>query len=209
MKKKFGHIENLWIVAENGYYYGLNKKKGSLSFNPMMEIKDWGWKTTVLDIMKSYQERTDGSTVTVKDSSVFWLYRNVDTDFGIKESNELVAHLHSMLKYLPLDIVHGKDYVEVKPAGVDKGGFTKYLLSKLTENKGRLDFVLCMGDSQTDEAMFKQIKEFMSIKEMDKKFFCITVGQKVSEANHYVNDHKEAISTLGDILLMAIEVFNI
>eukprot|EP00826_Nyctotherus_ovalis_P018284 TRINITY_DN15458_c0_g1_i1.p1 TRINITY_DN15458_c0_g1~~TRINITY_DN15458_c0_g1_i1.p1 ORF type:complete len:356 (+),score=110.58 TRINITY_DN15458_c0_g1_i1:1847-2914(+) len=208
MKKKFGHIESLWIVAENGYYHGWNSKKGALSFNSIMEIKDWGWKDTVLDIMKSYQERTDGSAVTVKDSSVSWFYKNVDTDFGIKESNELVAHLHTILEYLPLDIVHGKDYVEVKPAGVDKGGFTKHLLKNLTEKKGRLDFVLCIGDSQTDEAMFKEIKEFMSLKEMDKRFFCVTVGQKVSEANHYVNDYKEAIATLADIILLSMEVLS-
>lgn len=208
MKKKFGHIQNMYIVAENGYYYGWNSNN-SLVFNQLMEIKDWGWKDAVLDIIKSYQERTDGSCVTVKDSSVSWYYKDVDTDFGIKESNELVAHLHTILEYLPLDIVHGKDYVEVKPAGVDKGSFAKKLLKTISQRKGPLDFIFCIGDSQTDEAMFKEIKEFPKTKGLEKKTFCMTVGQKVSEANYYVNDQKEVISTLADIILPSIEVMQL
>ena len=205
MKGKFSKIENLLIAAENGYYYAWNNSSQPLEFNKLMEIKDWGWKATVLDIIKSYQERTDGSFVTVKDASVRWFFRDVDTDFGIKESNELVAHLHTILEYLSLDIIHGKDYVEVKPAGADKGAFAKQLLQSTERRKGNIDFVLCIGDSQTDECMFKAIKEHPKKGALEGNAFCVTVGQKVSHADYYVNDYTDVVSTLADILLPSIE----
>ncbi len=159
MREKFGHIPNLWLAAENGYYYAWNVPTQPLEFAKLTEVKDWGWKATVLDIIKSYKERTDGSFVVEKDCSVRWFFRDVDTDFGIKESNELVAHLHTILEFVPLDIIHGKDYVEVRPKGVDKGAFAKQLLQNIERKKGEIDFIFCMGDSQTDEDMFRTIKE--------------------------------------------------
>ena len=167
MQEKFAHIMNLWLAAENGFYYAWNNPNQPLEFNKLTDMKDWGWKATVLEIIKSSKERTDGSFVVVKDSSVRWFFRDVDTDFGIKESNELVAHLHTILEYLPLDIIHGKDYVEVKPRGVDKGAFAKQLMRNTEKKKGEIDFILCIGDSQTDEDMFKTIKDYPKDRNLD------------------------------------------
>lgn len=206
MKKKFGHIQNIFIVAENGYYYSWSALK-PIEFHKLMDIKDWGWKDTVLDIIKSYQERTDGSIISVKDASIRLYFKDVDADFAIKESNELVAHLHTILEYLPLDIVHLKDYVEVKPAGVDKGGFTKELLKMVTKRKGPIDFILCIGDSETDELMFKEIKEFSQQSSLEENVFCVTLEQKMSEAKYYVNDYQEVITALEDIVLPCEQVY--
>ncbi len=159
MQDKFGGIKNLGIAAENGYYHAWVNENQPLEFSKLMEIKDWGWKETVLDILKSYKDRTDGSFIVNKDCSARWFYRDVDTDFGIKESNELVAHLQIILENLPLDIVHGKGYVEVKPRGIGKGTYTNQMLDYVRKKKGDIDFILCMGDSTTDEETFASVKE--------------------------------------------------
>jgi len=207
MSAKFSDIENLWIAAENGYFYGYNGPGQLMEFNKLVEIKDWGWKATVQEIVNSYQERTDGSFVTIKDSDVRWFFRDVDTDFGIKESNELVAHLHTILENLPLEIIHGKDYVQVRPAGVDKGAFCKQLMQSTIRRKGPIDFVLCFGDSEADESMYKNLKECAKTPILQQNTFCITVGQKDSLADYYVNDYSEVVTTLAEIVRPVIEVF--
>jgi len=201
MKLKFGGINNLIIAAESGYYYGWNKHGKDLVYHKLKELGDWGWHESVLEIMKSYQERADGSLVTVKDASVRWYYKDVDADFALKESNELVAHLQTIFEYLPLDIIHEKDYVEVKPIGVDKGGYTKELLKFVYQRKGIPDFILCIGESENDEQMFKEINKFAKVHSIENKVYCITLEQRMSEAKYYLNNYTEVISTLEDIIL--------
>eukprot|EP00826_Nyctotherus_ovalis_P042237 TRINITY_DN4321_c0_g1_i14.p1 TRINITY_DN4321_c0_g1~~TRINITY_DN4321_c0_g1_i14.p1 ORF type:complete len:250 (-),score=67.40 TRINITY_DN4321_c0_g1_i14:189-938(-) len=206
MKQQFGHIKNIYIAAENGFYYGWNKGDHDLEFYRLMNITDWGWKAAVYDIIKSYQERTDGSVIVSKDTNIRWFFRDVDTDFAMKEANELVAHLDTMLENLPIEIAQEKDYVEVRPAGLDKGTFTRKLLRRVEQLKGRIDFILCIGDNQTDECMFKAVKEYAAASGIEDVEFCITVGQKLSHADYYLNDYNEVVSTLPEIILASIEV---
>jgi trehalose 6-phosphate synthase/phosphatase len=208
MKLKFGGIDNLIIAAESGFYYGWNKYGKKLVYHKLKELRDWEWKESVLEIMKSYQERADGSLVTIKDSSVRWYYKDVDADFALKESNELATHLGTIFEYLPLDIVHEKDYVGVKPIGVDKGGYTKELLKFVFQRKGIPDFILCIGDSQNDEEMFKEINKFAKIHSIESKVYCITLEQRMSEAKYYLNNYTEVISTLEYITLPSSRVYS-
>lgn len=201
MRLKFGCIDNLMIAAESGYYYGWNVSGRELVFHKLKELRDWGWQESVLEIMKSYQERADGSLVTVKEASVRWYFKDVDADFALKESNELVAHLQTIFEYMPLDIVREKDYVEVKPIGVDKGGYTKELLKFVSKRRGPIDFILCIGDSQNDEQMFKEVKKFAKAHSIEDTAFSITLEERMSEAKYCLNDYTEVISTLEDIVL--------
>ena len=206
MERKYGHIRNIYIAAENGYYYACNNKDQECVFNRFMNVKDWGWKeAVVLDIIKSYKERIYGSFIEIKDSSIRWFYKGVDTDFGIKESNELVADLENLLKNLPLEIVHEKDYVEVRLIGADKETFTKQFLEAYEKNRGMPDFILCIGDSRGDEGIFKVAKEYAK-KDLLKNVFCITVGEKMSLADYYVSDSSEVAANLAEIVRSSIEV---
>lgn len=205
MKWKYGHIYNIYIAAENGYYYAWNDKHQDFTFNRFMNVKDWGWKEIVLDIVKSYKERVDGSYLDIKDSSVRWFYTSVDTDFGVKESNELVADLQNFLRYLPLEIVHEKDYVEVRLIGADKEAFTREFLKSYEKSKGLADFILCIGDSQSDEGIFKVAKEYAKHKAL-RSVFCITVGEKASLADYFVNESSQVPTNLAEIILPSVEV---
>ena len=194
------------LAAENGFYYGYNFNN-KIEYNKLMHIDDWQWKDAAYDIMKSYQEKTDGSFILNRDSSIRWFFKDVDTDFANKEAKELVAHLHTILENLPLSICYEKDYVEVKPAGLDKGSFTNKLLRTMERTKGPIDFVLCIGDNQSDECMFKIIKQYTNEKKLRNNTFCVTVGQKVSQADFYLNDQSEVIAILPEIVMSSIEVY--
>ena len=73
-----------------------------------------------LSIMQEYQMRTNGSVVETKESSVTWRYMNADPEYGIMMAKELQAHLLSFLKHFDVDVVMGKQYVEVRPFGASR-----------------------------------------------------------------------------------------
>lgn len=205
MKRKYGHIYNMYIAAENGYYCAWNDKHQEILFKNIMNVKDWDWKEIVLDIIKSYKERIYGSFIEIKDSSIRWFYTSVDTDFAIKESNELVADLQDFLRHLQLELVHAKDYVEVRLIGADKQTFTKEFLKAYEKRKGQADFILCIGDSHSDEGIFKVAKEYAEGRSV-KNVFCITVGEKVSLADYYIQDSNDVPKNLAEIILPSVEV---
>eukprot|EP00826_Nyctotherus_ovalis_P048567 TRINITY_DN5734_c0_g7_i2.p3 TRINITY_DN5734_c0_g7~~TRINITY_DN5734_c0_g7_i2.p3 ORF type:complete len:253 (+),score=95.06 TRINITY_DN5734_c0_g7_i2:2360-3118(+) len=202
MKAEFDHIENVYIAAENGYYYGRNDFEKPIEFEKLIGVEDWGWKGVAHTIMKSYKERTDGSFITEDETRIRWYFRDVEADFAKKEANELIAHLRAMLENFQVDIVKHKDSVEVKPTGLDKGAFVKRLFEIVEAKKGKVDFVLCIGDNDTDEFMFKEVKKHAD----PQGTFCITVGMKVSLAEYYFNDQNEVSTLLSEIVITAIEV---
>ena len=109
--------------------------------------------------MQIYTMRTTGSYIDIKGSAVIWRFQDTDTDFGTLQANELRHHLGEVLKNFPVQIILGKEHVEVRPEGVDKGAFVAKVLawaergkdnSKLSQGKappadvGMVDFVLLL-----------------------------------------------------------------
>ena len=51
-------------------------------------------------------------------------------------------------------MIKGRDYVQVRPQNVNKGVFITQVLELLRRTYAiTLDFVMCVGDDTTDEAM--------------------------------------------------------
>eukprot|EP00831_Metopus_contortus_P059934 TRINITY_DN51891_c0_g1_i1.p1 TRINITY_DN51891_c0_g1~~TRINITY_DN51891_c0_g1_i1.p1 ORF type:complete len:224 (-),score=42.43 TRINITY_DN51891_c0_g1_i1:215-886(-) len=158
----------------------------------------------VLSIMNDYKEKTEGSFINSKQSCVSWIFRDVDTDFAIKQANELMAHLYTLLEFMPVEIAIGKDYVEVKPKGVNKGAFVTKFLQLIQREKGPIDFIFCMGDDETDEEMFRAIKDYPKSERLEKACFCVTVGQKTSLADFYVDEYSQSINALIQMMLPSV-----
>ncbi len=79
--------------------------------------------------------------------------------------------------------------------GVSKGLVAKRLLSIMQERGPSPDFVLCIGDDQSDEDMFEVITSSMtgpSIAPRAEVFAC-TVGRKPSKAKYYLDDTGEIV----------------
>jgi trehalose 6-phosphate synthase/phosphatase len=47
--------------------------------------------------------------------------RNADEDFGLWQAKELAVHLQDMAQKLPIDVIHGKKVIEVRPSNINKG----------------------------------------------------------------------------------------
>ncbi|KUF94123.1 hypothetical protein AM588_10008893 [Phytophthora nicotianae] len=108
----------------------------------------------------------------------------------------------------PLNIIQGKDYIEVRPEGVGKGKLIGHLLNKMRVDGNPANFVLCIGDDVADELMFEQLKTMVAHEELPKdKVFTCTVGQKPSKAEFFVDDYTDVIALLKSLKVVATKSF--
>ncbi|KAG0052579.1 threalose-6-phosphate phosphatase [Gryganskiella cystojenkinii] len=151
LEEWLGEVENLGFSAEHGSFM---RQPGSKKWINLTESLDMSWKNDVIEIFTYYTERTQGSFIEHKRSSLTWHYRMADPEFGAFQSRECQNHLeNAVLSKLPVEILVGKKNLEVRPTIVNKGEIVKRLLSQHPE----VDFVLCAGDDKTDEDMFRAL----------------------------------------------------
>jgi trehalose 6-phosphate synthase/phosphatase len=121
---------------------------------------DLTWKDQIIDVFNLYTGMTPGSFTEEKTSSVVWHYRNADPEFGTWKANQLVTELYEMLSNLPVEIRHGQKIVEVGSMQLNKGIVMEHFLLL-----NAYEAVLCAGDDETDENMFRiEAPEIISIK---------------------------------------------
>jgi len=135
------------LIAEHGYYSKHHHTLEWIEFDPWADLS---WKNQIIDVFQLYTGMTPGSVIEEKTSSVVWHYRNSDPEFGSWKAHQLVAELYEMLSNLPVEIHHGKKIVEVSSIKINKGSVMEHFM--LSNN---YDVVVCAGDDETDESMFR------------------------------------------------------
>lgn len=126
----------------------------------LSDVFDSSWMDLSEQIMDVYTQRTDGTYIERKGSSIVWQFRDAEPEFAALQASELQDHLHGVLKAFPIEVVSGKGYVEVCPQGIDKGNAVAHILDMVYGATDDLpDFVLCIGDDIADEAMFEFFHE--------------------------------------------------
>ncbi|KAF9917418.1 threalose-6-phosphate phosphatase, partial [Lobosporangium transversale] len=149
LEEWLGHVEGLGFSAEHGSFM---RQPGSTKWSNLTETLDMSWKNDVTEIFAYYTERTQGSFIEHKRSSITWHYRMADPEFGAFQAKECQNHLeNAVLSKLPVEILVGKKNLEARPTIVNKGEIVKRLLSQHPD----VEFVLCAGDDKTDEDMFR------------------------------------------------------
>ena len=167
-----GSIENIGLSAEHGCFV---RDISTGHWLNMLQDLDMGWKNDVLPIFEYYTERTPGSFVEHKRSSLTWHYRLADPVYGSWQAKECHNHLeNAILSKLPVEVLVGKKNLEVRPQAINKGEIVNRLLAdtigSTKSNKGvhstdnekgeeGTDFIFCAGDDKTDEDMFKALKK--------------------------------------------------
>ncbi|CEI91267.1 hypothetical protein RMCBS344292_05564 [Rhizopus microsporus] len=191
------NIKNIGLSAEHGCYV---KPVGSSEWQSVVDGLDMSWKSDVIEIFDYYTERTQGSFVEHKKSSVTWHYRQADAEYGAFQAKECQNHLENAIvsKY-PVEILVGKKNLEVRPMSINKGEIVKRILSKNPDT----NLVICAGDDKTDEDMFRALSSAHQSPssvwpERDSHLYSITVGpsEKKTHANWHVNTPQEIIQML-------------
>ncbi|KAI8581243.1 hypothetical protein K450DRAFT_233828 [Umbelopsis ramanniana AG] len=189
LEKWLGGIRNLGFSAEHGCFM---KQPNSDNWINMLEDVDMSWKNDVLKIFDYYTERTQGSFVEHKKSSITWHYRLADPQYGLFQAQECQNHLeNALLSKLPVEVMVGKKNLEVRPLAINKGEIVKRLLALSPE----VDFIACAGDDKTDEDMFRAL----CASPVGDSCYAITVGpsDKKTLANWHVENSEDIVQALG------------
>ncbi|TFY57743.1 hypothetical protein EVJ58_g6839, partial [Rhodofomes roseus] len=154
LEQHLGHIRGLGMSAEHG---GFVREPGSREWTNFTENLDMEWMGEVLEIFKYYTERTTGSHIEVKKSSITWHYRSADPEWGLFQCRQCQDLLENNLaRKRPIEVLVGKKNLEVRPLAVNKGEIVKRILYYNPD----ADFVFCAGDDKTDEDMFRALLLF-------------------------------------------------
>ncbi|KAF7729031.1 threalose-6-phosphate phosphatase [Apophysomyces ossiformis] len=144
-------VTNLGLSAEHGCYL---KPPGAKEWTSIVDHVDMSWKQDVTAIFDYYTERTQGSFVEQKKSSITWHYRLADAEYGAFQAKECQNHLeNAFVSKLPVEILVGKKNLEVRPMSINKGEIVKRILSQ----NPNTELVICAGDDKTDEDMFRML----------------------------------------------------
>ena len=65
--------------------------------------------------MKQYKDKTDGSYIHEKESSIIWNYENTDFEFGNLQAKELKNYIRNVFEHLPIEVIYDKRTVQVIP----------------------------------------------------------------------------------------------
>ena len=166
------------------------------------------WRDTVLNTMDMFTQRTQGTYIEKHESSLVWQYRDADPDYGEMQAKELENQLADAIAPFASkpQILRGENpsaggYVEVRPAGVDKGAFLNRLLRALSAAGRPADFALVVGDDESDEPMFRALSTWTKDR-LEVNAYSVCIGKKPSEAESYVDSHDgllEILQALGRI----------
>ncbi|KAF8493482.1 glycosyltransferase family 20 protein [Russula emetica] len=152
LEQHLGHIEGLGMSAEHG---GFIRAPGSRQWTNFTESLDMSWMSEVLEVFKYYTERTTGSHIEVKRSSITWHYRATDPEWGQFQCRQCQDLLENNVAHKrPIEVLVGKKNLEVRPIAVNKGEIVKRILYLNPDTQ----FVFCAGDDKTDEDMFRSLQ---------------------------------------------------
>lgn len=150
------------LAAEYGFYYRMPDEKQWQSIGQGLDLS---WKDVVQPIMQYFTERTPGTYVENKESSLTWHYRDADPHFGLWQAKDMQIHMEDVLSNMPLEILQGSRMVEVRHQAANKGAVAELVLRALANpavqaERGEVDFIFLVGDDKSDEDMFQTAKRY-------------------------------------------------
>jgi len=178
LERWFGRL-NIGLVAEHGAW--LKNDQWEL-IEPLTDT----WKQEIYPILELYMDRTPGSFIEEKEYSLVWHYRKANPEFSTVRARELINELVNLTANLHLQIVEGKKVVEIKNSGINKG---RAALRWIEEQSW--DFILSIGDDQTDEDMFEVLPETA---------YSLKVGTTSSLARFNLKSQADVTLLLNEIL---------
>ena len=140
------------------------------------------WKRELLPILEIYADRLPGALVDEKEDSLAWYYRMADPEQAALCVPELIDHLLNLTGKTDLQVVQGEKVVEIRLAGVNKGGAALAWMGQVD-----YDFILGVGDDTNDEDFFKALPP---------SAFSIRVGMSATHAQYNIRNSAEVIELL-------------
>lgn len=150
-------------------------------------LKSINWMQDAASVMEKYISEIPQSFIERKNFGIAWHYRNVSSPQVENKAKQLYAEMKDYAHKNGLTVLNGHKVIEVKSAVFDKGTATQSLLSN-----NNYDFILAVGDDETDEAMFKKLA-------LTRHAFTIKVGSNASFAKYNLHNPDMVLSLLDAI----------
>ncbi|KAG2815510.1 Alpha,alpha-trehalose-phosphate synthase [UDP-forming] A [Phytophthora cactorum] len=141
------------VVAESGYFYRLPNDD---EWQVMTEDTDPSWKKVVRPIMQYFTERTPGSRIDSKESSLTWHYGETDPIFGPMQARDMQVNLEDVLCNLPLEF---QPVSEPSSPSSRREGMSPRQSRRQRPPSPQLDFVFYAGNGVEDDELFLYFKE--------------------------------------------------
>lgn len=211
----FGSFKGLGLAGEHGFYYKWprdeitlrNTQSAKGKWQSILEVVDDSWKESARVIMDIFVQRTHGTYIETKGNALIWQFSDADPEFGFLQSKELEEHLHLILTGHPVEVLRGggvaDGYIEVRPTGASKGNFLEHAMQVMRSSGAEPDFVMAIGDDNSDEPMFERIEGLLH-ENSHLSAFSVTVGKKPTAAKAYLDDPAavmELLTTLSKTTL--------
>lgn len=180
LEKWLGHLP-LSLVAEHGI---LLKEVGT-KWKAMKPVRR-NWKKKILPILKTFAEKLPGSFIEDKHYTLSFHYRKSEPRFAELRVKELLGHLMNFISNLDIQVLQGDMVLEIRNAGIDKGVAAMHWLAKQQS-----DFILAMGDDQTDEDLFRV---------MPPTAYSIKVGLTPTYARFNITGRLETLRLLNELV---------
>eukprot|EP00172_Hildenbrandia_rubra_P003516 Plantae.Rhodophyta-Hildenbrandia_rubra.ctg5735.p1 GENE.Plantae.Rhodophyta-Hildenbrandia_rubra.ctg5735~~Plantae.Rhodophyta-Hildenbrandia_rubra.ctg5735.p1 ORF type:complete len:902 (-),score=143.87 Plantae.Rhodophyta-Hildenbrandia_rubra.ctg5735:1413-4118(-) len=191
----FGDLD-IGLVAEHGCDF---RHPRHPNWEPLVGLDDPAWRDEVIPILQYFTERTPGSYLELKDKVIAWHFRNADPQFGSWQAKELQVLLAESCMNLPVEVVSGSKYLELRPVGVNRVTAVQRIVAELPEPK--VDFIFAMGSDKSDEEVFVYLNQFVRTADGSVTTLCCRVGGKSenSKADRYVPDVEGAQRALKEM----------
>ncbi len=179
LERHFSGLQ-MTLIAEHGAWIKLQGDEWKAA-----TTEDSAWKNDIRPILESYCDRTPGTFIEEKEFSLAWHYRRSDSELASMRAMELKGDILHMIANRNLGIMEGNKVLEIKSLEISKGKIAGFLLSTTQYN-----FILAIGDDNTDEDMFAAIPEWGHT---------IKVGFGPSRAKYVVDGIRTVRNILGQL----------
>jgi trehalose 6-phosphate synthase/phosphatase len=170
---------DLLLFAEHGIWKKTRSQGWTQTSKPLSSY----WKDSIRPAMESYVDRTPGSYLIEMNNVLSWHYEQADPDHGIMRALDLKDELAARILNMDLQIVEGRNVIEIKPSGMNKG------IAALDTITGRnYDFIMAVGDDWTDETMFELLPD---------QAITLRVGMKKTQARYNCESYRDVRNLLN------------
>ncbi len=180
LEQWFGRHDFL-LFAEHGMW----KKTRDKRWHQTRKQLTNDWKNDIRPVIESYVDRTPGSYLEEMNNVLSWHFEKADPDHGRLRAYELKDELAVRILNMDLQILEGKEVIEIKPAGMNKG-----IAALQTIMANKYDFVMAIGDDWTDEYLFELLPDTA---------ITIRVGMKKTHAIYNCQSYKEVRKLLKQL----------
>lgn len=127
-----------------------------------------------------------------KKLSIALHYRSLDNRQTVNLKSQFKEIIKKYTDTNLLEVIYGKKVFDIRPAiSWTKGNLAKLIVSNITANKGKNSLIICIGDDETDEDMFKKFEKEITIR----------VGKKNdSKSKYYLSSVYEIVKFLQLIM---------